>query len=52
MEFKTRQELYKYIFDNWLECYWSDLGENKIYVRDTKTKTNKRILLLRNANEE
>ena len=44
--FNTQEELFKYILDNNLEAYGSSLEERKVYVRDTKTKSDKRILTL------
>jgi len=46
MKFNTEKKLHRYILDNNLECYWSNLEERKVYVRNTYTKDNKRILTI------
>ena len=44
MIFKTQWELLKYIIDNNLETYWSDINFWKVYVRNTYTKSSKKVL--------
>lgn len=43
MRFETQKEMFDYIIKNWYEVY--QVIENRVCIRDTKTKGDKRILV-------